>query len=44
MRPAMNAIRYLLRTGCLWRYLPRDGFPPPLDGLQHFLQVQREGT
>ena len=24
----MNAILYLLRTGCPWRYLPRDGFPP----------------
>ena len=28
MRAAMNAILYLLRTGCPWRYLPRDGFPP----------------
>lgn len=28
MRQAMNAIFYLLRTGCPWRYLPRDGFPP----------------
>src|SRR4051794_7858245 len=28
MRSAMNAIFYLLRTGCPWRYLPRDGFPP----------------
>jgi transposase len=24
MRAAMNAILYLLRTGCPWRYLPRD--------------------
>jgi transposase len=24
----MNAILYLLRTGCPWRYLPRDSFPP----------------
>lgn len=24
MRSAMNAILYLLRTGCPWRYLPRD--------------------
>jgi transposase len=28
MRAAMNAIFYLLRTGCPWRYLPRDKFPP----------------
>jgi transposase len=28
IRAAMNAILYLLRTGCPWRYLPRDGFPP----------------
>jgi putative tryptophan/tyrosine transport system substrate-binding protein len=28
MRAAMNAILYLLRTGCPWRYLPRDGFTP----------------
>ncbi len=28
MRQAINAILYLLRTGCPWRYLPRDGFPP----------------
>jgi len=28
MRAAMNAILFLLRTGCPWRYLPRDSFPP----------------
>jgi transposase len=28
MRVAINAILYLLRTGCLWRYIPREGFPP----------------
>jgi len=28
MRAAMNAILCLLRTGCPWRYLPRDSFPP----------------
>jgi transposase len=26
IRAAMNAIFYLLRTGCPWRYLPRDEF------------------
>ena len=28
MRAEMNAILYLRRTGCPWRYLPRDRFPP----------------
>jgi len=28
MRAAMNAILYLLGTGCPWPYLPRDSFPP----------------
>src|SRR6202161_3244840 len=28
MCAAMNAIFYLLRTGCPWRYLPRGPFPP----------------
>ena len=28
MRATMNAIFYLLRTGCPWRYLPRGPFPP----------------
>jgi transposase len=29
MRAAMNAILYLLRTGCPWRYLPRDSLNRP---------------
>ena len=28
MRAVITAILYLLRTGCPWRYLPRDSFPP----------------
>jgi len=27
MRDVMNAVRYVLRTGCQWRQLPKD-FPP----------------
>ena len=27
LREVMNAILYVLRTGCQWAYLPRD-FPP----------------
>ncbi len=49
MRSAMNAILYLLRTGCPWRYLPpgaicpRDGFPPR-STVYIFRMFQREGT
>jgi transposase len=39
MRAAMNAVLYLLRTGCPWRYLPRDSFSASFDGLQHLSQV-----
>ena len=39
MRAAMNAIFYLLRTGCPWRYLPRGPVPSALDGLQHLPPV-----
>ncbi len=44
MRAAMNAILYLLRTGCPWRYLPRDGFPPRSTVYNIFRMFQREGT
>ena len=44
MRAAMNAILYLLRTGCPWRYLPRDGFPPRSTVYNIFRQFQAEGT
>jgi putative transposase len=44
MRAAMNAILYLLRTGCPWRYLPRDGFPPRSTVYNIFHKFQREGT
>lgn len=44
MRSAMNAILYLLRTGCPWRYLPRDGFPPRSTVYNILRKFQREGT
>ena len=44
MRQAMNAILYLLRTGCPWRYLPRDGFPPRSTVYNIFRQFQRDGS
>ena len=44
MRVAMNAILYLLRTGCPWRYLPRDGFPPRSTVYNIFRKFQADGT
>ena len=44
MRSAMNAILYLLRTGCPWRYLPRDGFPPRSTVYNIFRKFQRDGA
>lgn len=42
MRSAMNAILYLLRTGCPWRYLPRDGFPPRSTVYNIFRKFQKD--
>src|SRR5271169_4404920 len=44
MRAAMNAIFYLLRTGCPWRYLPRGLFPPRSTVYNIFRQFQRAGA
>jgi putative transposase len=44
MRAAMNAILYLLRTGCPWRYLPRDRFPPRSTVYNIFRKFQRDGV
>jgi len=44
MRAAMNAIFYLLRTGCPWRYLPRNSFPPRPTVYNIFRKFQREGS
>src|SRR3979409_2773975 len=44
MRAAMNAILYLLRTGCPWRYLPRDSFPPRSTVYNIFRKFQADGT
>src|SRR5271163_1528589 len=43
MREALNAIFYLLRTGCPWRYLPRDGFPPRSTVYNIFRNFQKDG-
>jgi transposase len=44
MRAAMNVILYLLRTGCPWRYLLRDRFPPRSTVYNIFRKFQREGV
>ena len=44
MRAAMNAIFYLLRTGCPWRYLPRGPFPPRSTVYNIFRKFQRDGV
>jgi putative transposase len=44
MRAAMNAILFLLRTGCPWRYLPRDSFRPRSTVYNVFRKFQRDGV
>jgi transposase len=44
MRSAMNAIFYLLGTGCPWRYLPRGAFPPSSTVYNIFRASQRQGV
>ena len=42
-REIVNAIRYVLRTGCQWRYLPHD-FPPAKTVYDYFRQWSRQGV
>ena len=42
IREVVNAIYYLLRTGCAWRHLPHD-FPPPGTVYDYFSSWQRKG-
>jgi transposase len=44
MRAAMNAIFYLLRSGCPCRYLPRGPFPPRSTVYNIFRQFRRDGV
>jgi transposase len=44
MRAAMNAILYLLRSGCPWRYLPLDSFPPRSTVYNIFRKLQCDGV
>jgi len=43
LREVVNAILYLMRTGCAWRMLPHD-FPPPGTVYDYFRQWCRTGT
>jgi putative transposase len=43
LRDALDAILYLLRTGCQWRYLPKD-FPPKSTVWRYFDEWNRGGT
>ena len=42
MREVINAILYLLRTGCQWAFLPRD-FPPKSTVYDYFSQWGKDG-
>jgi transposase len=42
LREIMNAIFYVLRSGCAWRLLPKD-FPPRSTVYGWFLRFRREG-
>src|SRR6266704_661103 len=42
MREALNALLYLLRTGCQWAMLPKE-FPPRSTVYNIFRQWQRDG-
>jgi putative transposase len=43
IREVVNAIFYLLRTGCAWRLLPHD-FPPPGTVYDYFRAWTKDGT
>jgi putative transposase len=43
LRDVVDAIFYLLRTGCQWRYLPKN-FPPKSTVWRYFDQWRRDGT
>jgi putative transposase len=43
MRDVVDAIFYVLRTGCQWRYLPKD-FPPKSTVWRYFDEWRHNGT
>ncbi len=43
LRDVVDAILYVLRTGCQWRYLPKD-FPPKSTAWRYFDEWRHNGT
>src|SRR5271163_4321061 len=43
LRDVIDAVFYLLRTGCQWRYLPKD-FPPKSTVWRYYDQWRHNGT
>ena len=43
MREVVNAMLYIVRTGCSWRQLPHE-FPPWETVYRYFRHFQRDGT
>jgi putative transposase len=43
LRDVVDAVLYILRTGCQWRYLPKD-FPPKSTVWRYFDQWRHDGT
>ena len=43
LRDIMNAIMYILKTGCQWRMLPKD-FPPYNTVFYYFSKWKHEGV
>ena len=43
LRDVVDAIFYILRTGCQWRYLPKD-FPPKSTVWRYFDEWRHNGT
>jgi len=43
LRAVVDAVFYILRTGCQWRYLPKD-FPPKSTVWRYFDQWRHNGT
>jgi|SRR5262245_8996384 len=43
LREVVNAILYVVRTGCQWRYLPHD-FPPKSTVFEYYSAWRKDGT
>ena len=43
LRDVVDAVFYVLRTGCQWRYLPKD-FPPKSTVWRYFDEWRHNGT